>query len=74
MAVVSPLLGVPQAVEIFVERDASGLSLFSWLAFTAVALVFLAYAITHRIKPLIVAEALWLVVYAAIIPGILIYG
>ena len=41
VAVVSPLLGVPQAVQIFTEQDATGVSLFSWVAFAAVAIVFL---------------------------------
>ena len=74
VAVVAPLLGIPQAVLIFSERDASGVSLFSWVAFAVVAIVFLMYAIAHKIKPLIVTNALWLVVYVSIIPGILIYG
>ena len=74
MAYVSPLLGVPQVVQIFVEKDATGLSLFSWASFALVAVVFLLYAVKHQIKPLIVTEALWLAMYAAVIPGILIYG
>lgn len=74
VAVISPMLGVPQAVQIFVEHNATGLSLFSWASFAAVAFVFLLYAIQHNIKPLIISEASWLVLYAVIIPGILIYG
>jgi uncharacterized protein with PQ loop repeat len=74
MAFASPLLGLPQVVQVFVTHDASGLSLFSWVAFAVVALIFLLYAIKHQIKPLIVAEGLWLVIYLAVIPGILLYG
>ena len=74
MGYMSPLLGVPQVVQIFVTHNASGLSLFTWASFAVVSSVFLAYALKHQIKPLIVAEALWLAIYAAVIPGILIYG
>lgn len=74
VAVVSPMLGVPQAIQVFTTQDAAGLSLFSWLAFAAVAVVILLYAVSHQIKPLIIAQSLWLAVYAAIIPGILMYS
>lgn len=74
VSVVSPLMGVPQAFQIYQTQSATGLSLFSWLAFAGVAFVFLLYAVDHKIKPLIIAEALWLGVYAAVIPGIILYG
>lgn len=73
-AFASPLLGVPQAVQVFANEDASGLSMFSWVAFAVVAVVFLIYALMHKIKPLIVAQSLWLIVYAAVIAGIILYG
>jgi uncharacterized protein with PQ loop repeat len=71
---VSPALGLPQAVQIYATQDATGLSLFSWASFAAVSAVFLIYGIRHKIKPLIVANGLWMAIYAAVIPGILIYG
>lgn len=74
VAVVSPMLGVPQAVQIFTQHNASGLSLFTWCTFAVVSAVYLWYAVAHHLRPLIVTETLWLLVYAAVIPGILIYG
>ncbi len=71
---ISPALGLPQAVQIYATHDATGLSLFSWASFAAVSAVFLVYGIRHKIKPLIVANGLWMAIYAAVIPGILIYG
>ncbi|HVI69436.1 MAG TPA: hypothetical protein VM581_03170 [Magnetospirillaceae bacterium] len=74
VAVVSPMLGVPQVIQIFTSQDASSLSLFSWASFAGVSTIFLLYALKHQLRPLIVTQILWLAVYAAIIPGILIYG
>lgn len=74
VAFLGPMLGVPQVVQVYAGQNASGLSLFSWVAFALVALVFLLYALKHRIKPLIITEGLWLAIYLAVIPGILIYG
>lgn len=74
VAIASPALGVPQAVQIFATQDASGLSLLSWGSFACVSIVFLLYGLQHHIKPLILTQVLWLTIYAAVIPGILIYG
>lgn len=71
---VSPALGLPQAVQIYATHDATGLSMFTWASFAAVSGVFLAYGLRHKMKPLIVANGLWMAIYAAVIPGILIYG
>jgi MtN3 and saliva related transmembrane protein len=72
-AFASPLMGVPQVVQIFTTEDAAGLSLFSWLAFAMIAVVFLLYAMAHNIRPLVIAQSLWLVVYGGVVGGILIY-
>ena len=74
VAVASPFLGVPQAIQIFATGDAAGLSLFSWLAFATTGAIFLLYGIKHQIVPVIVSQSLWMFIYAAVIPGILIYG
>lgn len=74
MAVVGPLLGIPQVVDIYVGQDASGVSLLAWLGFSFYTLVFLIYGITYKLRPVIVAQSLWLCVYVFVISGILLYG
>lgn len=74
MAIAGPLLGLPQAIQIFVERDATGLSIWAWLGFTAYTLVFLTYGIVYRLRPVIVTQILWLCLYLAVISGIVVYG
>jgi|SRR5687767_2435947 uncharacterized protein with PQ loop repeat len=74
MAVVGPLFGLPQVYEIYVGQDASGVSLASWLGFSFYTLVFLTYGIVYKLKPVIIAQSLWLCIYILIISGILLYG
>ncbi|HEU5187485.1 MAG TPA: hypothetical protein VFT87_03200 [Candidatus Saccharimonadales bacterium] len=74
MAVAGPALGVPQVIEIFVTHDASGLSLAAWIGFTCYTIVFLTYGAVYKLKPVIVAQSLWLCVYVSVIFGILVYG
>lgn len=72
--VLYPLSAVPQVVKIYGQKDASGLSLLSWAGFALIEIVFLVYGSAHRLKPIIITGALWLVVYGLIIGGIIYYG
>jgi uncharacterized protein with PQ loop repeat len=73
MAVVGPLLGLPQIIEIYTTQNVSGLSLLAWIGFTFYTLVFLTFGIVHKLKPLIITQTLWLATYILIIIGILLY-
>lgn len=48
---------VPQIIKAW-ESDAPGLAVLTWLLFTFIGFVWLAYAILHEQKPLIVAQIL----------------
>jgi uncharacterized protein with PQ loop repeat len=72
-AVVHPLSAVPQISQIYSTHDVSGVSLFTWLFFVLVGGVFLAYAVVHRIRPLILTQILWSVNDLLIVGGILLY-
>lgn len=47
---------IPQIMKAW-QSDAPGLSVLTWLLFTLFGFVWLAYAIIHKAKPLIVAQA-----------------
>lgn len=74
VSVVAPLLALPQVWEIFSNKTAANVSLFTWVSFALFAIIYLLYGIVHRLKPLIVANILWLAVESMVIIGILIYG
>ncbi len=68
-----PLVGLPQAVQIFHSHDASGVSLLSWVAFLAFDAIEMFYGMAHSIKPLIITGILWLIVDGLVVLGILMY-
>lgn len=73
-AIIHPLMAVPQVVQIYVTEQAAGLSLFTWAAWLALGMVFLAYGLAHRLRPYILMQVLWVIVDVLVILGILIYG
>jgi uncharacterized protein with PQ loop repeat len=72
-AVVHPLSAVPQISQIYSTHDVSGVSLLTWIFFVLVGGVFLAYAVVHHIRPLILTQVLWSVNDLLIVGGVLLY-
>lgn len=72
--IIGPLLAIPQLVKIWIEQNAAGVSLFSWIAFLCIATSWLVYGIIHKEKPIIVSNIIWIIVDILIIIGIFIYG
>jgi len=72
-AVIHPLTALPQVFKIYTSHDVAGISLWTWLGFMTLGLVFLAYGVVHNIKPFIVTQVLWFIVDSLVVTGILIY-
>jgi hypothetical protein len=60
--------------KIYSTQQAGDLSMFMWVAWLALGMVFLAYGLAHRLKPYILMQILWVVIDVLVISGILIYG
>ena len=73
-AFVEPLAGLPQVIQIFHTKSADDLSLSSWVAYQLVTVLWLIYGITHKEKPIIWYQGLWLIVQTLVIIGIIRYG
>lgn len=73
-AFVHPLTASPQVYQIYATQDAEGVSLMTWLGFMVLGMVFLTYALVHKIKPMIVTQILWYVVDTLIVVGVVLYG
>lgn len=69
----SPILTVPQVIDIFVGQNAAGVSALSWGAYTLFTIPWLAYGIVHRERVLIANNSLWLGLNALIFVGAVIY-
>jgi len=68
-AFISPLFGIPQVAGVL-SGNIAGVSLFSWIGFMFFALLFLMYGYIHRIKPIIISNALWLVIDGFVVAGV----
>lgn len=69
-----PLMTLPQLFNIWVLKNAEGVSILSWIGLLCGALFWLVYAILHKEKPLILTYSSWIFFEIMIIIGILIYG
>ncbi len=73
-AVLQPLMTLPQVWQIYTTKDATGVSLITWLGFAFFGLVFLAYGIANNLRPIWLAQTLWFVLQMSVVIGILLYG
>ena len=74
IGMIFPLSTIPQIVEIFVSGDASGVSLLTWGAYAVLGFILLLWAIADSIKPLIISYSLWMLMYIAVLIGVMLYG
>lgn len=74
VAIVEPLITIPQAVIIFQHRTAAGVSLSTWVGYEVLTLVWIWYAIAHKDRLILLYQGMYLVVQTVIIVGGLMYG
>ncbi len=73
-AVFSPAMTLPQIAKIWVEQNASGVSVISWMSYTLVTIIWLSYGIAHKEKVIIFSNVIWIFLNIAIVIGTLLYG
>ena len=74
IAVIAPLTTIPQVLKIYLEKQVAGLSLETWLMYTVFNIIWVAYGIFHREKPIIISSVLWFTVDLLVAVGILVYS
>ncbi len=74
LAVVSPLMAIPQVYEVYWLHNVQGLSFISWASWALFNLPWLVYGFIHKQKPIIVLYILWFLVNTSIAVGILLYS
>lgn len=70
---VQPIMTIPQILTVIQAGDASQISWITWLTYDIASIILLTYGIAHRLMPIIVAQALWLVVQTVMIVLTIIY-
>jgi uncharacterized protein with PQ loop repeat len=74
VALFSVVMTLPQLAEIWINKNAIGVSILSWSAYTIASSFWCFYGIVHKEKPIIYTYAVASVLYCFIVVGILIYG
>ena len=74
VGVAGPIVTLPQILKIWIEQNATGVSVVSWIAYLILATFWLIYGIMHKEKPIIVAYTGWIIAELLVIIGTFIYG
>lgn len=69
-----PFTALPQIIQVFTSQNVTSLSLTSFALYVFFGSIFLAYAVSKKLRPLIIEGALWLVIYVAMLVGILLFS
>lgn len=73
VGVFQPFLTLPQIYLVYTTRDASDVSLIMWLGFDVASIVLLMYGLRHKLKPIIIAQALWLIVQTPMVIAVFLF-
>ena len=71
--IASPIVTLPQLIQIWTTRDASGVSLITWFSYLVIVIIMTLYGIIHKEKPLIIMYGSLIIVDSLIIIGTIIY-
>ena len=72
--VLGPLLTLPQLTKIWIDKTASGVSAFSWSTYAIGSVFWILYGITHKEKPIIIINSVWIAIDIFIVAGVFFYG
>ena len=73
-AVAMPFTIIPQMTEIWMNKDATGVSFITWILFLVLTIPLVIYSIIKRERKLALMWILCSVFYVVIISGIIVYG
>ncbi|NPE27015.1 hypothetical protein HNV12_03370 [Methanococcoides sp. SA1] len=73
IAIVGPLIALPQIIQIFAMRSAEGVSSLSWGLYALFNLPWLVYGIVHKDKPIKISYSLSFIANLTVLAGSLIY-
>jgi uncharacterized protein with PQ loop repeat len=74
MSVFTMLMTIPQVLTIWVGQQAAGVSILSWSAYLASAILWLWFGIQKQDKNIYLPCVGWIVLDLAVIMGVIIYG
>lgn len=73
VALIAPIMTIPQLVQVWASKQAQGVSLLTWGAYAIVSGLWMIHGITHKDKPFILTQFLLLVLDSLIVVGVLLH-
>ncbi len=73
-AIIEPIITLPQAIQIFSNRNAQGVSITAWLGYELLQMIWLWYGIAHKDRIIILYSLLYAVIQMIVIVGAILYG
>ena len=73
VAVIGPLIALPQIFRIFVFNSAAGVSGLSWGLYALFNIPWFVYGVVHKDKPIMIAYSLSFIANLTVLTGALIY-
>lgn len=74
IGVMAQVMTLPQIFKIFVEKDASGVSVATWISFVLVCLFWVVYGLAHRERSIVFSYSILTILDAAVVVGALMYS
>lgn len=71
IALIGPLVTLPQLLEIWTKGQGSGVSTITWVGYLCLSVVWLFYGIFRKEKPIIIANSLYFIINLGIVGGLL---
>lgn len=69
--IMGPIMTIPQIYSIWINKN-TGVSIITWISYLIITLIWLFYGITHKEKPIIIVQSLWIIIDLLIISGLII--
>ncbi len=73
VGVLGPLSTIPQIYTIFIEKNAAGVSVATWLIYFLFSVIWIVYGVVHKEKVIILTYSLWFVMNGLVALGAIIY-
>jgi len=74
IGVIGPIMTIPQVTNIWIEKNATGVSIISWTTYLLSAFFWVVYGIMHKDKPIIITYTAWIFLDLLIVIGIILYN
>ena len=71
-SIIGPMFALPQVISAWNAKDISGLSVYTWVAWLILSLIWICYGIVHKEKPIIISCLLNASMQSAVIVAIII--